>query len=229
MNAIETRKLAQELGIKNVAKFKKAELDEMIAAIEAERAAAAKKAAKPTKVQKMLSGKICSICEVRPVGTGPGDDDRAYAKEYGYCNTCMTLAGWENAHSDYAHDDIEPQSDDETDTSGRKFSDCWVCHPELDATREAYVPRAGVSRKGQKLTVTLKATGEQKANEVAEQIGAEFRITINSKAGVITLKVQDLVIRWDAQGHFLYGQSFLGTKKVRNAAEAIRLAKPGQA
>lgn len=227
MNAIETRKLAQELGIKNVAKFKKAELDEMIAAIEAERAAAAKKAAKPAKVQKMLSGKICSICEVRPVGTGPGAD-RAFAKEFGYCNPCMTLAGWENTHSDYGHDIDGPESDNEM-TGDVRVKDCWVCHPELDVTSEAYVPRAGVSRKGQKLTVTLKATGEQKANEVAEQIGAEFRITINSKAGVITLKVQDLVIRWDAQGHFLYGQSFLGTKKVRNAAEAIRLAKPGQA
>lgn len=86
-----------------------------------------------------MARKLCTICNTRTVGSGPGHDAQQ-AQVMGYCNTCMTEADWENTHSDYGHDIDGPDSDDDYAVNVRARG-CWICHPEL--IPGAHVPKAG--------------------------------------------------------------------------------------
>jgi hypothetical protein len=103
-----------------------------------------------------MARKICSLCNTRPVGSGPGHD-QAHATSMGYCNPCLTEADCENGHSDYGHDaiaefekdgditHIEGFTADQLELEQQRMDECWVCHPELNAAQGTYVKQ---ERKG---------------------------------------------------------------------------------
>lgn len=168
-----------------------------------------------------MAAKLCSLCKTRPVGTGTGHDAK-HARTMGYCNPCLTEAEMENEHSDYGHDEGK-------DADGNPTNGCWICHPELNAASADYQPRKGTSRAGMQLTVPLRATGKEKAARVSDQLPPSFALSVRTAKGVTTLKAssagETLVLNWDLRGRFLQGLFTTEgkTRKVRNAAEAIRL------
>lgn len=74
----------------------------------------------------------CEICGIRNIGSkhGIAYGDVDQARTLGYCIPCMAEADWENAHSDYGHDDPDAVAKG-YDTQG-SLDSCWVCHPELN-------------------------------------------------------------------------------------------------
>lgn len=214
MNAMEIRKLAQSLGFKNVAKYRKVELEEMVKAEQAKRAAEtinnAKKAAKKAPKQ----SKRCAVCEVRPVTKD--------SPESQLCRPCLTKAEWENMHSDYGH---SPE--------GEQPHDCWVCFPELDESSADYVQRKGTSRVGMVLHVTPRATGQDKAKQVAEQLKDFGMASIKVYKGVVTLTLEtsgaSVKLAWDANGRYLYDSTAITvggkSRKARNVSAAIKAIK----
>jgi hypothetical protein len=173
-----------------------------------------------------MNAKRCEICDTRPIMPG-GRMLQVHGVKFPYCEPCLVEADWENTHSDYGHDVDGPEADDYT-TAGAHVTGCWVCNPELNEASATYTPRTGVSRKGQVINVTIRATGRTKATEVAEKFNASYKVTVSSRKGFVTLKAasanETFVLVWDAQGHFQYGPSTYGSRKVRNVAEALRLA-----
>ena len=79
----------------------------------------------------MTTNRKCSICSIRSIGSGKGDD-ADHARQMGYCNPCLTLAEHENRHSDTGHDDAGCVAMGWDTQAG--VDRCWVCHPELDMT-----------------------------------------------------------------------------------------------
>jgi hypothetical protein len=83
-----------------------------------------------------MARKLCSLCNTRSIGTGPGLD-AAQARVMGYCNPCLTEAEYENEHSDNAHEDPIYSTDAER-------AACWICHPELNPNNGSIeAPKAG--------------------------------------------------------------------------------------
>jgi hypothetical protein len=85
------------------------------------------------------------------------------------------------------------------------------------------------------MTVPLRASGPEKAEAVRGQLKrsvAKQSDKIFTRKGITTYSAQtragQLTLRWDAAGHFLYDASGIKegsrTRKVRNVAEALRLA-----
>lgn len=77
--------------------------------------------------------KICDVCNIRPVGTGPisNIEDPEFAAQNGMCFPCGDMQQvWISHHND--KDMCEAGT-------------CWICKPELDKTKETYVVR---TRKG---------------------------------------------------------------------------------
>jgi hypothetical protein len=225
MNAMEIRKVAQDLGIKNAKQFKKAELEIKIAEIQAERDAAAKAEAKKATRPGRKQSKRCEICELRPA-TSESPEGRL-------CAACLEEAEWENTHSDNYHDDIEPQTDDETDNLGNVLANCWICHPELNRASSAYVMPKGSSRVGMTIHVTPRAAGVTKANEVIKQLPAGFEVEVRDETSYTLLIVSNgaimMTLAWDVRGRFTSEQTEARNgatrRKIRNVSEALRLAK----
>jgi hypothetical protein len=246
MKTVELRKLAGQMGIKGMSSARKEQLLPVITAkVDADHAEALalNTPAAPAKPK----GKRCEICGTRPVGK-----EARKAGHNGYCDPCFEEAGHENQHSDDAHDEISNGADVEEFTGGQETVDrirkemkaCWICHPELNKASETYVPRAGVARKGQKLHVTLRASGETKANETIAQLpeGTEVAVSTSKASGtVLTIKLAEktLTLVWDAAGRYSYPNSVLSlltrgdaakgtkTRKIRNVSEALRIAAKG--
>lgn len=77
-----------------------------------------------------------------------------------YCDPCATEAGWENVHSDDAHDALAQAIAtnvyatwmtpailaDAASTPGFTMANCWICHPELNQAAKDYTPRTGTPR-----------------------------------------------------------------------------------
>lgn len=86
---------------------------------------------------------MCFDCGTRPQISGDSV----------LCEPCDEYAGWENAHSDHGHDDIDTYSLENTHFTTQAQVDayieytkadmtmCPVCHPELDTRSDT--PRTG--------------------------------------------------------------------------------------
>lgn len=158
-----------------------------------------------------MAAKTCEICKTRPAQTTT-QALRDFGTVFPYCYPCHELAEQENVHSDDGHDESAP------------FDGCWVCHPELDQTSAEYTPRSGTSRAGMTINVPIRAAGATKAKVTAEKLSAPDAKARTSK-GVTTLRSKslDLVLNWDQGGRFVGGT--VAGRKVRNVAEALRVAK----
>ena len=184
----------------------------IIAAIEAKRAESAAKS-KPARSEK----KRCVSCGTRPRSSE--------SPEGQLCAPCLREAEWENEHSDYGHDVEGPESDDATERNAR-VNGCWICHPELNRASAEYKGRTGTSRLGIQMTVSLRATGREKAQQVAAKLGGG---KISNSKGRTVLVLGDLTLVWDANGRFTSEGSKFGKRTVRNASEALRLVGATQA
>lgn len=242
LKTVELRKLAGQMGIKGMSSARKEQIIPVITAkVEADYTEALAEFATRTAATAKPKGNRCSICGIRPVG-GKGTGDREHAKTMGYCTPCLTEAEMDNAHSDYAHEERanaeEGTASYPTDAERAEMDTCWVCHPELNEANAEYVAPKGVARKGQKLHVSLRASGETKANETIAQLpeGANATVSV-AKSGTTVLTVvvssgdvtKVLTLVWDAAGRYSYPQSTVSTKggkasKVRNVSEALRIA-----
>jgi hypothetical protein len=84
---------------------------------------------------------LCTVCQVRTACTGKGDS----AFDGGHsdmCNPCFTEGGWENTHSDYAHDEIlAVPAAERTEEQANEIKGCWICYPELNEAQKEYKPR----------------------------------------------------------------------------------------
>lgn len=212
-----------------------------------------------------MARKLCNICNIRPVDKAAGIDDA--------CVPCYEEGGWENAHSDNAHEALSAVAED-AKTAGavelrkiapkagiksaakyksaelramileaveREQTGCWICHPELnEAQKTPRAPRkraasvVGISRKGQKINVPLRAPGELKAQVVIRAAGEERAALTMLGGGVCVLDVSidgttTLHLAWDADGRYDYPRAYVAQngkrKSVRNVAEALRLIK----
>jgi hypothetical protein len=179
---------------------------------------------------KMARSSICSICQKRPIGSGNGSDPR-HAKTMGYCAPCLEEAEWENMHSDDDH---------EGDATDEEKAGCWICFPELNRASDDYKERMGSTRAGMVIHVTIRAAGVTKAEQTIAHLSDEgqngrftFKIVKPSKRnGQITklaaISAQETFeASWDDRGRFLTGSVTEDgkTRKVRNVAEIVRLAK----
>lgn len=113
---------------------------------------------------------------------------------------------------------------------------CWICHPELNEAQKAKKRRKAStaerpSRKGQKIHVPLRATGEEKAAEVAKAApNAPVKVE-REKYGTVRLDITTptfvLILAWDERGRYNYAGSVASVggkqKKVRNVSEALRM------
>jgi hypothetical protein len=156
----------------------------------------------------------CTICQTRPRSA-------QVKREYGYdyCLPCLTLAEWENTHSDSGHGD---------GPNDEKPNDCWVCFPELDETRADYTGKTGTSRVGMVLRVPLKASGAEKAEAVRAQLPAatrrQVKISAEKQGTVLTLerkKASSMQLCWDNAGRFVRGT--VDDHRIRNVSEALRV------
>jgi hypothetical protein len=167
----------------------------------------------------------CEICKTRPVMT-----DRQkleHGVEFPYCEPCLIQADWENVHSDDNHGPNFTGLATDTDP-------CWICHPELDETTKPYHERQGSSRAGVKHHVSIRATGREKADQVAAQLGERYTAKIRTVKGVVTLKAAvtgdqtetAFTVSWYVTGQLLGAAITEGgkTRRLRNAAEVIRNA-----
>lgn len=206
----------------------------------------------------------CTACGVRPIGGGIGDEDKATLRSLKMCNPCATEGGWSNLHSDDAHETFETftvkgsnfktkAALDAWKAETRKATEqCWICHPELDASSADYVAREGTSREGMVVharggidgkVACLKTAGETAGGtvEITEQTTGRGK----EKAVISTTLVwrsrigAELTVVWDDRGRFQYGPSVAtgrisedtpakeAPRKIRNVAEALRfIASP---
>lgn len=188
--------------------------------------------------------KICTGAAncLRPIGSGPGND-ADYAKTVKMCNPHATEAGYENEHSDYNHEGFEKltvrgssfKNKAELDAYKAQLREetknCWICHPELNEAAKEYTARQGTSRAGIVIHVSIRAAGNTKAKETADQLSESFSTSIKSvKSGgyrlVAVSATQSFELIWDVRGRFTGGSVTENgkTRKVRNVAEALRLA-----
>lgn len=75
-----------------------------------------------------MSRKLCLNCQTRPAS-----NDTA---EGLFCNVCDELAGYENQHSDWGHDEVAAGDTGDwkialIQTVEADMRSCWVCHPEF--------------------------------------------------------------------------------------------------
>lgn len=228
MNAMETRKLAQELGIKNAAKFKKDVLERMIAEVQAAKRNA-ELAVSKTKPAAKKASKRCTICATRPAG---GKEAKAEGFS-DYCDPCWNEANWENTHSDHGHDDagcVAMGWD-----SQESLDACWICHPELNKASKEYVAKgAGTSREGMRMTVPVRGAAQEKVAAVIAQLpeGTEHS-TVTDEFKMVHLTILAgpvrITLAWHADGAYAYdatsAQRDANSRvvKVRNASAALRL------
>lgn len=87
-----------------------------------------------------MATKTCRTCNLRKIA--PRNTDAAGVD---LCNPCYDFAGWENTHSDQAHqayiDGSWMPEDQMVADLENEMAACWVCHPELRTDMDA--ARAG--------------------------------------------------------------------------------------
>lgn len=184
-----------------------------------------------------------SIDCLRSIGTGPGND-ADYARSVKMCNPHATEAGMENEHGDYGHEAIAAKIADKKRLTKAQATElprterCWICNPELNEAAKVYAPREGTSRAGMTINVPIRAAGIEKAAVVQAKLSADaqnerfsFKVIVTKKTGEVTLTAnsaqESFTLLWDAQGRFTAGtvRENGKTRKLRNVAEALRLAR----
>lgn len=232
MTVAELRDLARERGLSTTTKLtRKAEL---IAAIEAMAAKAAPAKAAPAPVAPVapVAKNRCTVCGIRPIGGGVGDEDKATLRSLKMCNPCATEGSWENTHSDASHETIDALTVkgstfktkaalEEWRAQERNVMErCWICHPELNAASTEYVSREGTSREGMTVHARGGITGKVAClQEAGKAAGGTVEITEQTtgkgkdKAVIWTTLVwrsaigAELKVVWDDRGRFQYGPS----------------------
>ena len=182
---------------------------------------------------------LCVICAKRKGMTAKQLRDLGIGRDFAdQCRACHVEAEWENTHSDYGHEGIANGGGDADEFGGQEEFDrvkaemkqCWICVPDLNEAAKDYVPRAGTSRAGMRLTVSIRAAAKTKAQQVQAQLPEGFKATVRTEKGVTTLRAKGpvtIILRWNENGAFTSGtvQATDGTtRKVRNASEALRHA-----
>lgn len=209
-----------------------------------------------------MAKKICNICNVRPVNKNAGIEDACMPcyDEGGWENThddrehdrlnevAEKLEGVGAVElrklakgivlnpAKYRSAELRELMRKEIDN---ECAGCWICHPELnEAQRTPKTRKASEgerpSRKGQKITVPLRASGTEKAKVVIGIVGEE-RVKLNVRNGEgCTLDVNldgglFLHLAWDHDGRYDYAEAYVlrGGKRttVRNVAEALRIVQ----
>lgn len=132
---------------------------------------------------------------------------------------------------------------DKASVSEAELAECWICHPELNEAQKTPKAKRRVlnpsterkSRVGQVINVPLKAPGIIKAEVTKAKLGDDLLLNINTDITTheVRLDVNSpklvLVLVWDADGRYDYEKSVAvvdgKARKVRNVAEALRLAQ----
>lgn len=217
MKTVELRKLAGSLGIKGMSSARK---EQLIPVIEAKQAEAAPKAKSP-------KSKRCAVCEIRPAHPSTAEGMT--------CIPCYDEAGWENAHSDHGHNDIDTYTVDNTHfneqaevdayiaETKREMEECWICQPSLNKATGAK-ERVGTARLGMKFNVTIKADGATKAAEVTALLKARglsgAKVTDTRDGVMLELPKAGIVCVWSASGKRIVTQ--VNGKNVRNVSEILQ-------
>lgn len=178
----------------------------------------------------------CTVCGVRSIGSGRGDEDKGTLRALKMCNPCATEGGWENTHSDAGHETIDTitvrnssfktkAALEEWKAEERKVMErCWICHPELNAAKVEYVAKDGTSREGMVVHARggisgkvaclqeagVKAGGkvEIKEETVTRGKGKDKEEVVISTTLVWRSRIgAELTVVWDHAGRFQYGPS----------------------
>lgn len=240
MNVTDLRKAFASQGIKG---FSSANRATFTAAIEAAEIAAYAEDAERTPVAEVAPAApekgMCGVCGKRRSYTGKGTGVEDAPRASDLCNFCFTEGGWENAHSDSAHEGIlVVAAADRTEDQNLEISGCWICFPDLNlVNREA---RPGRSRAG--MVIVAKGTEIHKsetfrvAAEAAGWTVTMLRETYELEAdaegegtryyATATRGEESISLAWDGRKYDYAesGASFAGKgRKVRNLKEALRL------
>jgi hypothetical protein len=224
MNAMETRKLAQELGFKNVAKFSKVELEAMIAAKQAE--IAAEEAAKTRRAPRNRIAPVgkCGDCGRKADPNSPSDNRM--------CTAHLTEAEHENEHMN-GHEGFG--GEDENFTNDQ----CWICHPTLNETKSASTAK-GTSRVGMRMTVPVRGAATEKVAAVQAKLAAlpadEVSVVVSFVEGeeLVEMGIMygpiKIVLAWNsATGAYSYEHTQIQPEanarvaKARNVSAALRV------
>lgn len=196
-----------------------------------------------------MNAKTCSICETRPAATGVRKTNAGMSSDMDYCVPCFEESGWENTHSDRAHETFEKLTVRGSSFKNKADLDaykaemreetkiCWICNPEINEAKREYTVRQGTSRAGMVINVSIRAAGETKAAETTTQLQAlvgegetKAKVATAKKTGDVSLLLQtgkqEFLLFWDARGRFTGGSVKENGKvrKVRNVAEVLRIA-----
>lgn len=241
MTVAELRELALKRGLSTTTKLtRKADL---IGAIEKMATATtqlaewdAAKAAPAAPAAPAAAKNRCTVCGVRPIGSGIGDEDKRQLRTLQMCNPCATEGGWMNTHSDAGHETIDALTVrnssfktkaalEEWKAQERKVMErCWICHPELDASSADYVAREGTSREGMVVharggisgkVACLQEAGKAAGGNVVVKEETVTRGKGKDKEDVVVSTTlvwrsrigAELTVVWDHAGRFQYGPS----------------------
>jgi hypothetical protein len=228
MTTVELRKLAGQVGVKGMSSGRKADLldklYQMKVEIDNQRQAVVTPESKPAK---STGKKRCAVCEIRPASPLTAEGQT--------CELCYEEAGWENAHSDHGHDDIDTYSLENTHfteqaevdayiaETKQEMESCWICQPSLNKASGAKV-RVGTPRLGMTFNVTIKADGATKATEVKALLKARglsgAKITETDGGVMLELSKAGIVCVWSDSGKRIVTQ--VDGKNVRNVSEILQ-------
>jgi hypothetical protein len=229
MTTVELRKLAGQVGIKGMSSGRKADLldklYQMKVEIDNQRQAVVNPEPKAPKGR--ATKKRCAVCEIRPASPLTAEGQT--------CELCYEEAGWENAHSDHGHDDIDTYSLENTHfteqaevdayiaETKQEMESCWICQPSLNKASGAKV-RVGTPRLGMTFNVTIKADGATKATEVKALLKARglsgAKITETDGGVMLELSKAGIVCVWSDSGKRIVTQ--VNGKNVRNVSEILQ-------
>ena len=92
-----------------------------------------------------MTAKICNVCNIRRAYTGSkGTEIAPHLSEM--CNYCFEEGGWENTHSDSAHDKIDLTN--MTEAEKLETQGCWFCFPELNLAQQPAGKSTGPKAQG---------------------------------------------------------------------------------
>jgi hypothetical protein len=228
------RKIFTEQGIKGASKWKREDFESAI--IAAEFAAIAEDAARKPVVAEVAKG-MCIICGVRKGMSAKTRREQGLGKDFSdQCLPCYTEGGWENAHSDSAHDAMNLAA--LTEEQAVEVHGCWICYPELNEAKMA--PRTGRSRLGMEIVAKGTEIHKSQTFKVAAE-AAGWTVTMMSETyeldedatgegtryyATATRGESHISLAWDGRAYDYpaSGASFNGkARKVRNLKEALRL------
>ena len=99
-----------------------------------------------------MAATMCNVCGKRRGKTGSKGTETS--PHHDMCNYCYEEGGWENTHSDYAHETIKMQlANGELEKWAKdelpNMETCWICHPELNLAQKPASKAASTGSKKQ--------------------------------------------------------------------------------